>query len=624
MGIFNFRKLSSIESKQLISDSSKLAIYSNAASYMGLPGAKILNWFSKISGNLNANKYNINPPKGWREIEPAELGLPSSSKDKYGYYTLKSPVFGKAIFAGTGPQAKIFGEVKNNKIVKVSVAFAGTNDLMDIADYFSINSGKVAPTLEPLLNSVRNFSIKNGLSSKDIIITGHSSGGALTNVAAKYRESLAQGFFKDSYYLGFSSPYIYDNKNVVFNMGYENDAVYRILGNEASFKNAYYAAKPGFVNPDKNFSSSLDNIVIFGKGISSPLWSYKFLSIFNRINGWSAHGQGVRSDAIDRIIKSKFYDYMDKDSTVIIDQLSLFKRWNTWVKDKIPSSHKDHGRPAFIIGNEYNNLLEGNKAGDYIEGNGGNDRIKPGTGADRVDGGTGIDNLVLSGRSGDWDAFRLSNGTLFMHAKDKSGMVQAENVEKVEFQSELMTLSRPYDVTYYGLKDNRSIIRWWNKDISYGNKIEGTDGSDQLEGKVVFAKAGDDLIKATRSGSLLHAGEGNDLIIGHNGNDEIYGAEGNDIIKASKGVDIMYGGIGNDVFVFDQNIRSKTTIKDFNVYSGDEDKLLFSSQLFTSTQNVLSSMKQFGNNVYLHKNYLTITFENSSLDDFNHTNIGII
>lgn len=625
MSIFNFKNFGSKQSVELVSVSSKLAIYSNAAYFMGLPGAKILNWMSSISGNLNANKYDINPPKGWKEIEPADLGLPDSSKDRKGYYVFESPVFGRTPIPGTGPQAKIFGEFdKNNKLTKVALSIAGTNDLLDIPDYFHINNGKVVPPMEPLLNTLKDYAIKHGLASDHIIITGYSLGGALTNALAKHRESVSEGFFKDSLYLGFSSPYIYDNPDVIFNMGYENDAVYRILGNEESFKDSYYAAKPGFVNPDKSFTSSADNVVLFSKGISSSLWSYKFLSIFNRINGWSAHGQGARSDAVDRIIKSKFYDYMDKDSTVIIDQLSAMSRWHTWVKDKISSSDKDYGRPAFIIGNEHNNLLQGNKSGDYIEGNGGNDRIKPGAGADRVDGGTGIDNLVLSGKSGDWDAFRLSDGTLFMHAKDKSGMVQAENIERVEFQSEIMTWSRPYDVTSYGLKDNRFLIKWWNKNVSYSNKIEGTDDSDQLEGSIVFAKKGDDLVKAGRSGSLLHAGEGNDFIMGNDGNDEIYGAEGNDIIEMSKGNDIIYGGIGNDLFIFDKNISSSTVVKDFNAYSGDKDKILFSSELFNSTESALMSLQQKGNDVQLNRGYVSITFENAMLNDFNHSNVGII
>lgn len=624
MGMFDFKNLNSSASAELVSISSKLAIYSNAASFMGFPGARILNWLSSISGNLNANKYDINPPKGWREIEPSELGLSNSVKDRRGYYTFESPVLGKAPIDGMGPQAKIFGEFKNGKVVKISLAFAGTNDLLDIADYFHFNDGKVVPPMNPLLNVVKEYVIAQGLSSNDVIITGYSLGGGLANLAAKFRETLADGFFKDSYYLGFSSPYIYDNPDVIFNMGYENDAVYRILGNEESFKDAYYAAKPGFVNPDKNFASSADNVVMFGKGISSGLWSYKFLSIFNRINGWSAHGDGVRSDAIERIGKSKFYEYTHKDSTVIIDQLPAISRWNTWVKDKISSNHKDYGRPTFIIGNEHNNLLQGNKGGDYIEGKGGHDRIKPGAGADRVDGGEGIDNLVLSGRSGDWNAFRLSDGTLFMHAKNKSGMVQAENIERVEFQSEIMTWSRPYDVNSDVLKDNRFLIKWWNKNVSYGNKLEGTNGDDQLEGSVVFAKSGDDLVKAGRSGSLLHAGEGNDFIMGNDGNDEIYGAEGNDIIEMSKGNDIIYGGIGNDLFVFDKNVSSSTVVKDFNSYSGERDKILFSSELFSSAESALMSLEQKGNNVQLNRGYVSITFENTVLDDFNHSNVGII
>lgn len=624
MGIFDFKGYTSKEATDLVYVGSKLAIYTNASYFMRFPGASILNWIGNKTGSMKANKYDISIPNEWREIEPTELGLPITSKDRYGYYTFESPVWGKAPISGTGPQAKIFGKFENNKLTKVSLSYCGTNDLWDIADYFHINSGKVIQPAEPLLDVVKSYVIENGLSSKDVIITGYSLGGALTNVMAKYRESLSDGFFAEADYLGFSSPYIYEDKNVIFNMGYENDAVYRILGNESSFADSYHAANSGFVNPDKNFDSSADNVVIFGKGISSPLWSYKLLSIFNRLGGWAAHGEGAKSDAIERIINSKFYEHMDIDSTIIIDQLSIFKRWSTWVKDKISAQHQDYGRPAFIIGNEYNNLLQGSYGGDYIEGNGGNDRIKPGSGADRVDGGTGIDSLVLAGKAAQWNAYHLSDGTLFMSAKDKSGLVQAENIEKIEFQGQIMTYHRPYDVTDSGLYDNYHLIKRWKKNITYNEHTEGSNEDDLLQGAVVFGKTGDDFLFSLEKGSLLHGGEGSDVLVGNKGDDQLYGAEGNDVIKMTQGNDIVYGGLGNDVFVFDQKTNFTTIIKDFNAYSGEQDKVLFSSELFSSSENVLHLMKQQDRNVTLEYDNVSIVFENNSLSDFNTSNIGIV
>lgn len=628
MGIFNYKNFSSKQSAEMVLESSKMAIYSNAASFFGFPGAKILNWAGKLLGNLPANKYDISIPEGWRELAPQELGLPASAVDRKGYYTFDSPAIGKAP-NGFGPQTKILGKFENGQLTKVSVAIAGTNDILDVADYFHINNSAVVPPLEKLLTTVKDYVLKHNLTSEDVIITGYSLGGALTNLVAKNSEVLSDGFFNEANYFAYASPYVYDNADKILNIGFENDAVYRFLGEEASLKESFANARPGAINPDKTFGSSIDNMILFGKTYASIFWNEKSASIFSRIQGWKAHGQAVRSDAMKRIIESKFYDYMDKDSRIIIDQLDILKRWNTWVQDKTSVKHQDHGVPAFIIGNSHSNMLKGGRGGDYLEGLDGNDRLQPGKGADRVDGGQGWDNLVLEGRATDWSAYRLSDGTLFMYAKDKSGMKQVENVERVEFTSEIMTWSRPYSVEADGIYDHRFLIKSWNKNtIRYSEHQEGTYGDDVLVGTALFGKAGNDKLTAKAyRGSLLHGGEGDDILIGGRGSDEIYGAEGNDVIYASGGTDILYGGVGNDTFIFNKINRGRTTIKDFNDYAGDNDKLLFTKSLFKSADDVLSSMKQVGKDVHLYKygaKGISVVFEHVSLDEFNHSNIGII
>lgn len=621
MAMFKYKQYNSIEAAHLVIESSKLAIYANAASFMGFPGAKILNWFNNIGGNLPANKYTIGPPSEWRELTPAELHLPNSSLDRKGYYTFNSPVLGQAP-NGTGPQAKIFGKVENGKITKVALSIAGTNDLLDIADYFHLNNGKVVPPLEPLLNVVKNYALEHGLKASDVTVTGYSLGAALTNLVAKYSDSLSGGFYKDANFFAFASPYIYDDAKMILNVGYENDAVYRYLGNEATLKDSFNATGKWFSNPDKGFTSTMDNMILFDKHYASIFYNPNKASIFNK-NYWSAHRRGLQSDAYERILKSKFYEYTDPDSKVVIDQLAWSRRWNTWVKDK--SLTKSKG--AFIFGNEHNNMLEGSSGNDYIDAAGGNDKIRVGGGFDRVDGGWGVDRLVLKGKLSDWSTYRLSDGSVIFHAKNKmGGIIQAENVEKVQFESEGFSNLRPYDINYNGLHENRYLIKWRNKDYGYNKHTEGTDGDDVMHGhgQVMFGKGGNDKLTANQWGSFLHGGTGHDTLKGGRGDDEIVGAEGNDIFIASGGRDYLYGGVGNDLFVFEHKIRTTTIIRDFNAYAGDQDRLLFSDEIFGSVREVIGSMRQLGNDVRLYKDGVSVVLENTHIHDFDNMNIGII
>lgn len=624
MGFFDYKNFDKQTATTLASDSAKLAIYTNAAYFMGLPGAKILNFLGSISGYYYANKINIAPPKTWREIMPHELGLPKSSQDKFGYYTFASPVWGKLSIAG-GPQAKIFGKFDaQGKLTQVSMAWSGTNDLLDIADYFHINSGKVVPPMEPLLNTLKQYAISHGLSGKDVLVTGYSLGGGLTNLMAKYREVLADGFYRDANYFGYASPYIYDNAAIIFNMGFENDAVFRILGNKNSFNEALNDLVGFLVNPDKNFNSATDNLVSFNNNYASLIWSQKLVSILNRpLGGWAAHADGVRSDVIDRIIDSVFYDYMHKDSPIVVDHLSALNRWHTWVKDK-PQQKMQAGRSVFVLGNENNNLLEGGKGHDYIEARGGNDKIKTGYGADRIDGGSGVDTVILEGSREKWDFYRLNDGTLFAHSNEKTGLKQLTNVEKIAFSKEWRSLISAYEIKDQHLEDHRYLIKWRNKNIDYQTKSEGSEGDDILTGQIVFGKAGNDQLYAHTRGSILHGGEGDDILIGKNGGDELYGAEGNDYLFAGAGQNLVYGGVGHDIFAFNSQSKGRTIIRDFNAYSGDNDKLLFTKTLFSDEKDLFGAMKQTGKDVTITVKDVSVIIQNTLLNELDYGNVGVL
>ena len=339
---------------------------------------------------------------------------------------------------------------------------------------------------------------------------------------------------------------ICDDPGVVLNYGYENDVVYRIVGDEATWQDAVAAGDPGLVNPDSRYDSSLDNIVLFNDMYASSIWDVDpFFSIVNIPVAWYAHIDGTLSDAHMRIANNPFYEFMERDSTTVVANLSSASRSTTWVQDKDVVTSDHYGTTAFIIGSKHGDLLQGGKTGDYIYGGEGDDTMRTGAGADRIDGGAGSDTLRLDGTKTDWDVYRLTDGTLFFNAHNGSGLKQAENVEHVSFEGELLSWDRPYDIGSNGLIDNRFLISWWNKDVSYQKATEGTNSADTLSGKVVFGKDGNDILSAASAGSLLHGGEGNDILKGNSANDALYGAEGRDTLYASAGNDKLYGGVGS-------------------------------------------------------------------------------
>lgn len=628
VGVFDYKNYSTQKSMELMLTSQKLAIYTNSRSFMFFPGDKILNSAGKLFGGFYPNRIDIGVPQGWRALTPKELNLPASSKDIAGYYTFASPVLGKNVFPGTGPQLDIFGEFNSKgKVSRITISWAGTNDLLDVADYFKLNDGSIAPHMKPILNAVKEYALKNGLTGEDIIVTGYSLGGGLTNVMAKYRETLADGFFKDANYVGHASPLIYDNPDVIINMGFENDAVYRILGDSPTFSEAWQKLGPLASNTDTSYASTINNVVLFNGTYASPLWTIMpnfAKSIFNIPLGWSAHFGGLVTDAIQRISSSPFYSYTHKDSKIIIDHLNAIQRIFTWVRDK---SDKAELTPAFILGNDHNNMLQGTKQGDYIDARGGNDKIKTGDGLDRVHGGTGVDTVILSGTQENWKAYRLKDGTVFMQSLNGMGIKHLESVEKLTFEGESFTGWRPYSFENDEIVSHRYLIfRWLNKNMKYSNHKEGTSQDDNLVGSALFGKEGNDTLTAhSKFASLLHGGEGDDLLIGKNGGDVLYGAEGADILYGGAGVDNLYGGIGNDLFVFDKKSKGISFVRDFNRYSNDKDTLLFSNELFADKSQLSSAMKMQGDNVHIYKDKVTVIVQNSTIEDvLNSSSVAIL
>ncbi|WP_296405518.1 calcium-binding protein [Psychrobacter sp.] len=616
MGMFDYKNYSSDEASKLVEDTSKLAAYTNAYNFFNfIPGGDALNVLGTITGDLFANDINVSIPEGWKELTPTDFGVSADRVDNAGYFSIPSMYSGTAL---PGPQAKIFGQYNEaGDLIRVNFNVAGTNAITDVLDYLNLNSREGVELYEPILEMVRDFALDNGLKATDVVFSGYSLGASVTNVLAAERENLVDGFFTESDYIAHAVPTIYDNGDVVLNVGYENDVTHRITGNEPDFLSAIKAMDFGFGNPDKEFSSTTDNFVLYNDVYASPIWDISPFSFLNIPTGWYAHINGITTDAISRVIDSSFYEDTQQDSTVIVSDLSAINRGMIWVEDDAaPTSSSHFGTSAFLIGTEYGDKIAGGKNFDYIDAGRGNDIIKAGIGVDHIDGNTGVDEVRIEGRGKEWDVYQMQDDTLFFVDKDGFNLVEADNVESVSFNGEIASHINNYEITDTGLQDNRFLMKWFdNGDKDFLDHKEGSEVNDVIIGQTVFAREGNDTVTGTSKADILHAGRGDDVIMAMGGNDRVYGAEGDDKINGGAGNDTLIGGVGKDTFIFNA-LSGNDVIKDFNNDAGYKDILQFSSDLFSDVSALSSHTTQEGSNVSVaYGNHNLLTLENCTVDD---------
>lgn len=598
-GMFGYKNYSTAQSAALVDTAFKLATFVQMDKIFGIGVANIVNQIGDaLPDGLTANKMHLELPSGWSKVGPAALGLPASTVDFDGNYIIKSPITGTTY---SGPQAQILEHRDaGGHIIGLSVTFSGTNSPVDVLDYLQLNSGEIAPNMEPLLNAVKSYAIANHVTAENVIVTGYSLGAAYTNVMARFADSLSGGFFAKSNYIAYEVPYIFDQKDRVLNIGYENDVVHRAAGDWGSFGEAV-AAAPGLIGQDYKLHSSTDNLVLFSDDYASAVWPFAPFALYNIVGGWSAHLAGITTDSLQRIMSSHFYEFTTRDSLVIVSNLSGLTRGTTWVQDLDKASDRfGHvGDSAFIVGTAYDDKIAGNRGNDYIDGMDGNDIIRGGTGANRIEGGSGKDTLQLDGTMSDWTVTKLSDGTLAFFSKTY-GMDIVSGIEQVTFlETGPLHVPRNYDILSDRLEDRTysGAFDWLDQDVAFAKSTQGTAGNDTLSGKLVFGLAGNDFINGTSGADVLFGGLGNDKLNGGAGNDFVYGGEGNDTLTGGGGNDLLNGGLGNDQFVFDARIAGLVTIEDFRLSDDELDMLVVKNSGYATAAELLSHARQTADGV---------------------------
>ncbi len=124
------------------------------------------------------------------------------------------------------------------------MTFSGTNSPVDVLDYLQLlNSGEIAPNMEPLLNAVKSYAIANHVTAENVIVTA-IRWVRPTQRHGRFADSLSGGFFAKSNYIAYEVPYIFDQKDRVLNIGYENDVVHRAAGDWGSFARRWQPRGP--------------------------------------------------------------------------------------------------------------------------------------------------------------------------------------------------------------------------------------------------------------------------------------------------------------------------------------------------------------------------------------------
>ncbi|PMV89650.1 MULTISPECIES: polyurethanase, partial [unclassified Pseudomonas] len=536
MGVYDYKNFGTADSKALFTDAMAITLYSYhnldngfATGYqhngfgLGLPATLVtaLLGGTDSQGVIPGIPWNPDSEKaaleavqkaGWTPITASQLGYD-------GKVDARGTFFGEK--AGyTSAQVEILGKYDaQGHLSEIGIAFRGTsgpreiligdsigdviNDLLAALGPKDYAKNYVGEAFGNLLGDVMAFAQANGLSGKNVLVSGHSLGGLAVNSLADLSAEKWSGFYQDSNYIAYASP-TQSSTDKVLNVGYENDPVFRALDGSSfnlSSVGVHDAAK----------ASATDNIVSFNDHYASTAWNVLPFSILN-IPTWISHLPTAYGDGMNRVIESKFYDLTSKDSTIVVANLSDPARANTWVQD-LNRNAETHKGSTFIIGSDGYDLIQGGKGNDYLEGRDGNDTFRDGGGYNILLGGNGNNVLDLQQSVKNVDFANDGAGTLYV--RDANGGISITRdigsivTKEPGFLWGLFKDDVTHSVTANGLAVGNNLT-------SYASSVKGGTGADTL--------------KAHATGDWLFGLDGNDHLIGGQGNDVFVGGAGNDLM----------------------------------------------------------------------------------------------
>ena len=359
--------------------------------------------FGADSGARNGIAANNVTEAGWTVLTAQDLNLPDSRTDAFHTFSGATPQFKNA-------QADVLGKYDDaGNLTEIGFVIRGTSgpidnlvgdttgDVLDYLEFLSAHPNYTQAAFSDVLGAIRDLAAANGLSANDILVTGHSLGGGATVNLAETSHQFLDGFFVDANYVGAASHYVIEggagtlsNGAEVFTFDFENDPIGGAIVNGI----------PQLLGNTNDYAFSTNNVVLFNDLYDTPVFSAGASPV--NLLAWTAHLDHAYVNAFSTILRSEFYDSFDRDSVIVVSDLSDKRRDTTWVEDidLFFTSTGHHGDDAFVLGSLFDDRLRGQEGDDALEGFAGNDWMQGGRGADHLLGGTGNDTLE-GGRGND-------------------------------------------------------------------------------------------------------------------------------------------------------------------------------------------------------------------------------
>ncbi|MBD0701864.1 polyurethanase [Pseudomonas sp. PSB1] len=554
MGIYDYKNLGTTESKALVSDAMAIMLYSYhnldhgfAAGYQqngfgaGLPATLVtaLLGSTDSQGVIPGVPWNPDSEQlaleavqkaGWTPISASQLGYTGKVDERGTFFGEKAGY--------TTAQVEILGKYDaDGQLTQIGVSFRGTSgpretlisdsigdvisDLMAAFGPQDYAKNYVGQAFGNLLGDVAAFAQAHGLTGQDVLVSGHSLGGLAVNSLADLSTSQWSGFYSSANYIAYASP-TQSSTDKVLNIGYENDPVFRALDG-STFTSASVGVH------DAPQESATNNIVSFNDHYASAAWNVLPFSILN-IPTWISHLPTGYGDGMGRILDSAFYDLTEKDSTIIVANLSDPARSNTWVQD-LNRNAETHTGSTFIIGSERDDLIQGGQGNDYLEGRAGNDTFRDEGGYNVILGGQGSNTLLL--QSSVKDASFVQDGAGTLYVRDAQGAISMTR--------DIDTLVSKEPGLFWGLLKDEVSHSVTANGLVAGGKLTGYASS-------TAGTSADDTLTARSSGDWLFGHDGNDVLLGGTGNDTFVGGSGNDWLQSGGGSDtfVFNGAFGHD------------------------------------------------------------------------------
>ena len=268
-----------------------------------------------------------------------------------------------------------------------------------------------------------------------------------------------------------------------------------------------------------------------------------------------------------------------------------------------------------IRGRDGDDILVGNKGDDFVFGGGGDDMLvwNNGDGSDLLDGDGGYDTVQVN-----FDTDLVNDALQNKDVAEFSVTDQGVQFARIEVNDQTEVGLFELDIrdtekleTNFGGGDDTVVLKD-NVLEEIKLDLDGGDGVDTLDLSQVDSAVAVNLDEGTLGTSKAVNFEN---VEGTEFNDVITGNDQDNVIAGGSCLNILTGGDGADTFVFREGDVGVSVITDFEI---EVDQILIeTSDPSVTTDSLLSNLSQDGDDVELALNGRIVTFEDTTVDEFN-------